>query len=195
MTIGAGKGATGPGAGWVCLGAVTGAVGLKGEVRVKPFTEDPASLGQYGPVTLYPGGQEAKVTNVRPAKGGAVVRFAGVLDRNGAEALKGKRFYVPRSALPALEEEDEFYHQDLIGLGVEDTDGKPVGHVKAVHDFGAGDMLEIVPEGPTKAFVIAFTRADVPEVDIKGGRVVIRPRADEGEEESGEQEPGEQEKG
>ncbi len=178
MTMGAGEGTTEPGAGWVCLGAVTGVVGLKGEVRIKPFTEDPGALGRYGPVTLEPGGQVAVVANVRPAKGGVIVRFTGVDDRNAAEALKGKRLYVPRDALPALEDEDEFYHQDLIGLEVEDTDGQHVGRVKAVQDFGAGAVLEVASpdasKGLGKTFMVPFTRADVPEVDIKAGRVVIR---------------------
>jgi 16S rRNA processing protein RimM len=170
---------TGPGAGWVCLGAVTGVFGVRGEVRIKPFTEDALGVAAYGPVTFYPGAREVEITALRAAKGGVIARLKGVADRTAAEGLKGHRLYVPRTALPALEEEDSFYHDDLIGLRVEDTDGNAVGRIAAVQDFGAGDLLEIRPADGGKAFLLAFTRDLVPRVDLDGGRVVVHPIQDQ----------------
>lgn len=175
----------GAGPGCVCLGAVTGAFGIRGEVRIKTFTEDPMAIGDYGPVTLKPDGRQVKVSNLRPARGGVTARLEGIADRDAAEALKGAKLYVPRAALPAIEDEDGFYHQDLIGLGVEDADGATVGRIAAVHDFGAGDLLEVALIGG-KTVLIPFTRDEVPVVDVASGRVVIRPRPGESEEQEKE---------
>lgn len=185
---------TGPGAGWVCLGAVTGVFGVRGEVRIKPFTEDVMGVAAYGPVTLYPGARQMEITALRAAKAGVIARLKGVADRTAAEGLKGHRLYVPRTALPVIEEEDSFYHDDLIGLGVEDTDGKAVGRIAAVQDFGAGDLLEIRPADGGKPYFVAFTREDVPVVDMAGGRVVIRPVADHPENSADQDESGAQKK-
>ena len=155
----------------VLLGVVTGAHGIKGEVKVKTFTAFPEGLADYGPLTTE-AGHTLDVETLRPAKADeAVVRFAGVADRNAAERLKGQSLYVPRSALPPPDE-GEFYLTDLIGLSAEDAAGQVIGTVKAVHNFGAGDMLEIeFPDKKTE--FVAFTDANVPAVDIAGGRVVI----------------------
>jgi len=157
----------------VLLGVVVAAHGIKGEVKVKTFTENPESLGAYGPVTTE-AGRTLEVAALRPNKGDeAVVRFAGISDRNAAETLKGQSLYVPRSALPEAGER-EFYLTDLIGLRAEDAGGSALGMVKAVHNFGAGDMLEIeLPDGKTE--FVAFTDTNVPIVDIDGRRVVIVP--------------------
>jgi 16S rRNA processing protein RimM len=163
------------------LGVVVAAHGIKGEVKVKTFTESPEGLVAYGPLTTETG-RALEVSALRPVKAGeAVVRFAGISDRNAAERLKGQSLYVPRSALPQPEE-GEFYLTDLVGLRAEDPAGKALGSVKAVHNFGAGDVLEIEFAGGATEFV-AFTDANVPTVDIAGGRVVIvRPSYAEGEE-------------
>ena len=157
----------------VLLGVVTSAHGIKGEVKVKTFTESPEGLGDYGPLTTD-AGRVLEVAALRPNKADeAVVRFSGISDRNAAERLKGQSLYVPRSALPPPEE-GEFYLTDLIGLRAEDPAGAALGTVKAVHNFGAGDVLEIEHSDGKTEFV-AFTDTNVPAVDIAGGRVVIIP--------------------
>jgi len=157
----------------VLLGVVIAAHGIKGEVKVKTFTESPDGLSAYGPLTTE-AGRSLEVVALRPGKAGeAVVRFAGISDRNAAEQLKGQSLYVPRSVLPQTSER-EFYRADLIGLSAEDAAGRRLGIVKAVHNFGAGDVLEIEFAGGTTEF-IAFTDANVPAVDIAGSRVVIVP--------------------
>ena len=155
----------------VLLGVVIAAHGIRGEVKVKTFTESPDGLGAYGPLTTE-AGRTLEIDSLRPTKADeAVVGFAGIDDRNAAERLKGRSLYVPRSALPAPDE-GEFYLTDLIGLRAEDGAGVALGAVKAVHNFGAGDVLEIeFSDGKTD--YVAFTDANVPTVDIAGGRVVI----------------------
>jgi 16S rRNA processing protein RimM len=157
----------------VLLGVVIAAHGIKGEVKVKTFTENPEGLSAYGPLTTE-AGRTLEIAALRPAKAGeAVVRFAGIADRNAAERLKGQSLYVARSALPRTDER-EFYLADLMGLRAEDAAGGALGTVKAVHNFGAGDVLEIeFSDGKTD--FVAFTDANVPTVDIAGGRVVIVP--------------------
>ncbi|WP_299441272.1 ribosome maturation factor RimM [uncultured Rhodospira sp.] len=158
----------------VCLGVVVGVHGVRGVVRVKSFTADPADVAAYGPVSTEDGARSWRLSVVGPAKGVVLCRFDGIDDRTAAEALKGLRLYVPRAALPPAEDEDEYYHADLIGLAVEREDGTALGTVRAVHDFGAGDMLELRPpaEG-AKSLMIPFTRAAVPVVDLTAGRVVV----------------------
>ncbi|MGF1594260.1 MAG: ribosome maturation factor RimM [Kiloniellaceae bacterium] len=165
----------------VCLGIMVGAHGVRGLVKVKSFTEDPADVAAYGPVSDE-GGQRRwrlEVTGPAPGKSSDVLlaRVEGVADRDAAQALHGTRLYVPRAALPAPAEEETFYHADLIGLRVEDQEGRPLGTVKAVENYGAGDFLEI--EGPAgESRLLAFTRAAVPVVDIAGGRLVAAPPAE-----------------
>ena len=154
----------------VLLGVVIGAQGLKGEVKVKTFTQSPQKLGAYGPLHTKDG-KGFRVLSVREAKDGAVVVLEGVNDRNAAEALKGTELYVPRSALPK-ENTDEFYHADLIGLRAEDTEGRAMGMVRALHNFGAGDVIELVRDDGDEVF-LPFTREVAQEIDIEGGRIVI----------------------
>jgi 16S rRNA processing protein RimM len=156
----------------VCVGVVTGAHGLRGLVRIRPYTDTAEDVAAYGPVTSEDGTRsfELEVRN-RTGKGQVLVHIDGVDDRTGAEALKGLKFFVSRDMLPAAED-DEFYHADLLGLAVVGQDGGTVGTVRAVENFGAGDMLEI---NDTRGGVstIPFTLAAVPEVDVKAGRVVV----------------------
>ena len=155
----------------VLLGVVVAAHGIKGEVKVKTFTESPEGLSAYGPLTTD-SGRALEVAALRAGKAGeAVVRFAGIADRNAAERLKGQSLYVPRSMLPETDE-GEFYLADLIGLRAEDAAGNALGAVKAVHNFGAGDVLEI-EFSDSKTEFVAFTDTNVPTVDIAGGRIVI----------------------
>ena len=173
----------------VCLGVISGAHGIRGEVKIKAFGEDPLAIGAYGPLSGETGGTTVEIITVRPSKGGVIARIKGVGDRTQAEALKGLKLFVARSALPDAAD-DEYYHADLVGLKVELSNGKPMGKVIAVQDFGAGPMLEIRLSGPTKTegkpeaktrakaentLLAPFTREIVPEVDLAGGRLVLDP--------------------
>ena len=160
----------------VLIARIGAAHGIKGEVRVKAYTADPGGIAAYGPLET-PDGRAFEVASLRPAAGPAsdmlVVKFKGVSDRNAAETLNGLELSVPRDRLPPAEE-DEYYHADLIGLEAVTRDGAPLGTVIAVHNYGAGDLLEIAPRrGET--LLVPFTRAVVPEVDLAAGRVFVDP--------------------
>jgi 16S rRNA processing protein RimM len=159
----------------VCIGAIAGAHGVKGVVRVKPFTERAEDVAAYAPVTDESGSRIFALRYVGPAKGAVLVRIEGIDDRDAAEALKGVRLYVPRSSLPAPDDE-EFYHADLIGLAVVDADGAAIGRVRAVEDYGAGDLLEVELTGG-RVVMLPFTKAVVPEIDLAAGRLVAVPPA------------------
>ena len=158
----------------VCLGAITGAHGIRGAVRIKPFTADPHAVGAYGQLSDEAGARFFRL-QVADVRGGVVIAaIAGITDRNAAERLKGVRLYVPRSALPPPED-DEFYHADLIGLRAELEDGTPFGRVRAVDNFGAGDVIELQPAGGGAPLLLPFTREFVPVVDMAAGRIVVAP--------------------
>ena len=160
----------------VLVARIGAAHGIRGEVRVKAFTAAPADIAAYGPLEAADG-RRFEVAGLRPAAGTSpdmlVVRFRGVADRNQAEALNGLDLTVPRDRLPAAAE-DEFYHADLIGLAAVLGTGEALGTIVSVQNFGAGDLLEVVPRRGASLFV-PFTRAEVPEVDLAGGRVVVTP--------------------
>jgi 16S rRNA processing protein RimM len=154
----------------IILGVIGAPHGVKGEVRVKSSTADPASIADYGPLFL-PDGRKVKIRSVRSGGEVVIVKLEGVNDRNAAEALKFQTLAVPREKLPPPDE-DDFYHADLIGLRCETAEGVEIGVVTAVHDFGAGDILDIkVPGKPH--MTLGFTKANVPLVDLAGGRLVI----------------------
>jgi 16S rRNA processing protein RimM len=163
----------------VCVGVVTGARGLKGEVRIRSFTAEPADIVAYGPVWDKTGERSFRLRITGHSKGQIVATVEGFADRNDAEALKGQELYVPRDALPEPEDE-EYYHVDLLGLRAELAEDDPsgtggfLGRVRGVHDFGAGSMIE-VDGGPAGVLVVPFTRVAVPVVDVAGGRIVIAP--------------------
>ena len=157
----------------VCLAAIAGAYGVRGEVRLKSFTADPAAVGDYSPLT-DDHGRSYELTLGPPVKGGFSARLSGVSSKEAADALRGTSLYVPRERLSALPD-DEFYHADLIGLEVVDTGGAPLGRVRAVLDHGAGDLLEIAPAGGPRTILLPFTRATVPTVDLAAGRIVADP--------------------
>ncbi|WP_041544859.1 MULTISPECIES: ribosome maturation factor RimM [Chelativorans] len=155
----------------VQLAVIGAAHGIKGEVRVKTFTEDPMALGSYGPLHMVDG-RVLQVAAIRPAKEVVIVRFKGVDGRNAAEALNGEALFVDRSALPEKLEEEEFYYADLIGMAVLDEKGENLGRVVAVHNFGAGDLLEFRENsGPT--VIIPFTRDAVPDIDLSNNTIRI----------------------
>ena len=152
----------------IALAAVAGAHGVKGEVRLKLFSDSAESLAQHQIVLL--GGVERRLLGIREGGKTAVARFEGVGDRSAAEALRGSLIEVERSALPPLEE-GEYYHADLIGLPCEDRDGELLGTVVAVENFGAGDLLEVeLPDG--RRSLIPFTRGIA---DLEGARIVLDP--------------------
>ncbi len=155
----------------VCVGVVTGARGLKGEVRIKSFTAAPEAVAAYGPVRDETGERSFNIRVTGRSKGTVIARLEGVGDRDGADALKGMRLYVSRDALPEAEDE-EFYHADLVGLEAAFADGEVLGTVTAVHDYGGGVSLEV--DGALRGVVMTpFTKACVPVVDLEKGRVVI----------------------
>jgi len=158
--------------GLVCLGAIAGAWGVQGAVRLKSFCAEPAAIAGYGPL-VSEDGRSFRLTLLKPLAGAFAARLEGVGTREAAEALKGTRLYAPRDRLPAPGE-DEFYHADLIGLTVVDTGGAVLGRVRSVADHGAGDILEIAGAGGTE-LLLPFTRAIVPTVDIAAGRIVVDP--------------------
>lgn len=150
--------------------------GVRGELRARTFTDDPLAIGDYGPL-VDPGGRAFTVLSVRPAKNVVILRLKGVGSREAAEALKGLLLHVPRNRLPdgALEE-DEFFRSDLIGLAVRDASGTDYGTVIAMHNFGAGDVLEIRPP-KGRASMIPFSEAAVPDIDFDAGVLTVDPLA------------------
>lgn len=157
----------------VCIGQFAGAHGVRGQVKLRSFTADPAAIASYGPLSDEAGKRHFAVSLTGTAKDAFLAKVEGVADRDAAEALNGVRLFVDRDRLPETEEE-EFYHADLIGLRVERLDGVVVGTVRAVHDFGAGDVLEIASDDG-RVELLPFTVKVVPVVDVAGGRVLIDP--------------------
>jgi 16S rRNA processing protein RimM len=161
-------------AGRTCVGAIAGAFGVQGEVRLKSFCALPEAIADYGPLWTEDGARSFAVRLTGAAPGALVARLAGVATREAAEALKGTRLYAARDRLPPPAE-DEYYHADLIGLTVQDTGGTVLGRVQAVHNHGASDILEVAGPGLRQPLLLPFTHAVVPTVDIAGGRLVVDP--------------------
>ena len=155
----------------VCVARIGAAHGVRGAVRLWTFTEDPLAVKDYGPLMTKDGTRQFEVTHAREAKDHLVVTLKGVASRDDAERLNGLELYVPRDRLPETDD-GEYYHTDLIGLAAVTTTEQPLGKVIAIHNFGAGDIIEIAPpQGAT--MLLPFTNAVVPSVDLAGGRVVI----------------------
>ncbi|HEY6259281.1 MAG TPA: ribosome maturation factor RimM [Xanthobacteraceae bacterium] len=161
----------------VCVAQIGAAHGTRGEVKLRAFTAEPAAIAEYGPLESEDGTRHFEVEALRRAKGHLVARLSGVHDRDAAERLTNMRLYVARERLPPPAPE-EFYHADLIGLRAEDRDGTELATIVGIHDFGAGDLLELRPRGRAGTVLIPFTAASVPLVDIAGGRIVIDPPQD-----------------
>jgi 16S rRNA processing protein RimM len=161
----------------ICVAQIGAAHGVRGEVRLWSFTADPAAVADYGPLESEDGSQRFEIEAMRPAKDHLVARLSGVHDRDAAERLANMRLYVARDRLPAPEAE-EYYHADLIGLRAESRDGAVLATIVGIHDFGAGDLLELRPLGGGGTVLMPFTAQTVPVVDIAGGRVVIDPPHD-----------------
>ena len=162
-----------PADGLVCLGIVTGTHGVRGAVRVKTFTSDPLSLGTFGALRDASGKRRYVVRDIQPDKMGARLMLEHITTREQAAVLKGEMLCVPRDILPELEDADDFYHADLIGLQARRPDGEALGTVRAVHDFGAGDLLDI------DGMFVPFTRDCVPHIDLDAGHItIIMPQSD-----------------
>ncbi|HWZ41025.1 MAG TPA: ribosome maturation factor RimM [Bradyrhizobium sp.] len=155
----------------ICVARIGAAHGVRGAVKLWTFTEDPFAVTRYGPLLTKDGARSFEVAHAREANGFLVATLKGVTTRNEAERLNGLELYVARDKLPATDD-DEYYHADLIGLAAETTAGEPLGKVIAIHNFGAGDIIEIAPaSGAT--MLLPFTNVVVPTVDLAGGRVLI----------------------
>ena len=156
----------------VCVARIGAAHGVRGEVKLWSFTEDPEAIAGYGPLETEDGTRRFEIESLRAAKDHLVARLKGVDSRNAAEALRNVDLYVPRERLPAIDEDDTFYVADLVGLTAVTPEGDTLGTVTAVHNFGAGDIVEIKPAGGAP-LMLSFTDANVPEVDVKAGRIVV----------------------
>jgi len=158
----------------ILLGEITGAHGIRGEVLVRSYTGDPQAIADYGALTDERGASPLtlKVLRMTP-KGAIVARVKGVADRNGAEALKGRKLCIVRAAMPEPDDEDDFYYADLIGLTVVDERANALGEVVAVQNYGAGDLLEIRLAATGKTELVPFTKLCVPRIDLAARRVTI----------------------
>lgn len=159
----------------VCLGQIGAVHGLRGEVRLRSFTSDPAAITGYGPLETDDG-RVFEIERLRPAKDHFVASFSGIRDRTAAEKLANLKLYVPRERLPAPTGTDEFYHADLIGLAVVDPAGRTFGTVIAIHNFGAGDLIEVRPDAGNQTELVPFDAINVPTVDVAAGRIVVAKR-------------------
>ena len=157
----------------ICVGAIMGAFGVRGEVRLKSFCASPEAIADYNPLSTE-SGESYELKIVRSVKGGFGAHLASVSTKEAADALRGTRLYTHRDNLPSLPD-DEYYHSDLIGLIVLDTGGEKLGKVISVQDFGAGDILEIHGKGLKDAVLMPFTQANVPTVDLSAGKIVADP--------------------
>lgn len=155
-----------------CVGAIAGSFGVMGEVRLKSFCTDPEAIASYGPLSTKDGSRQFTIKLTRPVAGGLGARVSGITTKEQADALKGTSLYVAREKLPALPD-DEFYHTDLIGLDVYDTGGTLMGRVHALHNHGAGDLIEITGAGLKESLLLPFTRAAVPTVDLAVRRIIV----------------------
>jgi 16S rRNA processing protein RimM len=155
----------------ICVARIGAPHGVRGAVKLWTFTEDPMAVMRYGPLATEDGARKFEVANAREAKGHLVATLKGVATREDAERLNGIELYIPRDKLPATDA-DEYYHADLIGLVAVNVALEPIGRVIAIHNFGAGDIIEIAP-GQGATMLLPFTNAVVPTVDLAVGRVVI----------------------
>jgi 16S rRNA processing protein RimM len=156
----------------VCVARIGAAHGVRGDVKLWSFTENPAAIADFGP--LYTAdGRSVEIESLRPAKDFFVARFKGIADRSTAERLRNLELYVERARLPTPDAADEFYHADLIGLAAVDRAGARIGTVVAVHNFGAGDLIELQLADRRDTVMLPFNEAVVPQIDIAGGRMVV----------------------
>jgi 16S rRNA processing protein RimM len=173
----------------ILMGRIGAAHGIKGEVRIQSFTEDPLALAGYGEMTTDRPGLTVTIEAARTTTNVLIARLKGIADRNAAEGLNGVELYIERSKLPQIADDDDFYLADLVGLAARLGDGTALGQVLAVPNYGAGDILEIGGPG-LETRLIPFTRAAVPEVHVADGYIVVDPpievEGEDGSEDGGE---------
>ncbi len=162
----------------ICVARIGAAHGVRGEVKLWSFTEDPAAVAHYGPLETQDGTRCFEIEALRAAKDHFVARIAGVSDRDAAEKLRNIELYIPRARLPKIEETDTFYHADLVGLDAVTPDGARVGTVHALHNFGAGDIIEIAPAGGGDPLMLPFNETTVPKIDVAARQIVVVPPAE-----------------
>jgi 16S rRNA processing protein RimM len=162
---------------WVCLAVITGALGVRGAVRLKVFTEDLRSSADYGAITMFglnfKDGKKFNVKLLHNIKGGIAAKIEGFDDRDAADNIRGMRFFIERKSLPKIEEDDGFYIEDLEGLDVKDEKGIKYGIVHAVFNYGAGDLIEVLTDEGSEKILYPFTDAIIPEVDVKAGYITV----------------------
>ena len=158
----------------ICVGAISGAFGVHGEVRLKSFCAQPEAIAAYAPLWTEDGSRSFTVKLTRGSGTGLTARLSGIQTKEEADALRGVELFADRHRLPHLPD-DEFYHADLIGLEVLDTGGTVLGHVRAVHNHGAGDILEIYGPGRKTTLLVPFTKKAVPTVDLTARRIIADP--------------------
>jgi 16S rRNA processing protein RimM len=170
---GAGKSPTPDAGNKVRVARIGAAHGVRGEMKLWSFTGDPAAVADYGPLETEDGKRQFEIETMRPAKDHFVVRIAGVANRDAAAKLCNLDLFVPRERLPAIEEEDTYYHADLIGLAAVTPEGVALGTVSALHNFGAGDLIEIATAQGGEPLLLPFTDAIVPEIDMAARKIVV----------------------
>jgi 16S rRNA processing protein RimM len=158
----------------ICVGAIAGAFGVRGEIRIKSFCAVPEDIESYSPLTTEDGSKSYTLTLSNSIKNGFAARLAGVATKEQADALRGVRLFARRDQLPSLPD-DEYYHADLVGLEVLDTGGKILGHIKSVQNHGAADLLEIHAPGLKDTVLLPFTLVAVPTIDLAAGRIIADP--------------------
>lgn len=158
----------------ICVGAIAGSFGVKGEVRLKSFCAEPEAIADYAPLYSEDGTRSFSLAITQTTKNGFVANIPGITSKEDADALRGISLFADRDKLPGLPN-DEFYHADLIGLEVVDTGGTVLGQVRAVLNHGAGDLLEVHGPSLKASVLLPFTRAIVPTVDLTAGRIVADP--------------------
>jgi 16S rRNA processing protein RimM len=163
----------------ICLGQIGAPHGVRGQVRLRSFTSDPAAIAAYGSLQTEDG-RILQLKSLRPAKDYFVAAFAGICDRDAAGRLANAKLYVPRERLPQLADADEYYHADLIGLAAVDREGRRRGSVVAIHNFGAGDLIEVRLDDGGQSAILPFDARHVPDIDVGAGRIVISPPASHG---------------
>ena len=159
----------------ICVAQFGAAHGIRGEVRLRSFTQDPAAVTSYGPLESEDGTQRFEIETLRPAKDHFVARVKGIATRDAAKKLTNVKLFVAHDRLPPINEDETFYYADLIGLAVVTQDGTPLGTVAAIHNFGAGDLVEIATAVGGSSLLVPFTDAAVPAIDIKARRIVVVP--------------------
>jgi 16S rRNA processing protein RimM len=162
----------------ICVARLGAPHGVRGEIRLWPLTQAPMAVADYGPLETQDGARRFEIETLRAAKDHLVARLKGINDRDAAEKLRNLELYVPRERLPPLDDADTYYHSDLIGLDAVSADGTQIGTVRALHNFGAGDLIEITPVGSGEAVMLPFTEITVPKIDLAAKQVVVVPPAE-----------------